>query len=53
MVEELEEAIDKFKNNKESELDNIIVELIKSSKPALINILHKIIQKGWETETIS
>jgi hypothetical protein len=52
-VEELEEAIDKFKNNKESGLDNIIVELIKSSKPVLINILHKIIQKVWETETIS
>jgi hypothetical protein len=44
-VEELEEAIDTLKNNKAPGSDNINTELIKSSKPVLINILHNIIQK--------
>jgi hypothetical protein len=48
-VEEMEEAIDKLKNNKAPGSDDINAELIKSSKPVLINILHKIIQKVWET----
>jgi hypothetical protein len=47
-VNELEKAIDKLKNNKASGLDNINAELIKSSKPVLINIPLKIIQKVWE-----
>jgi hypothetical protein len=51
-VEEMEEAIDKLKNNKAPGSDNINADLIKSSKPVLINILHKIIQKVWETESI-
>jgi sorting nexin-29 len=51
-VEEMEEAIDKLKNNKAPGSDNINADLIKSSKPVLINILHKIIEKVWETETI-
>jgi hypothetical protein len=50
-VEEMKEAIDKLKNNKAPGPDNINAELIKSSKPVLINILHKIIHKVWETET--
>jgi hypothetical protein len=41
----MKEAIDKLKNNKASGSDNINTELIKSSKPVLINVLHKIIQK--------
>jgi hypothetical protein len=51
-VEELDEAINKLKNNKAPGSDKIITELIMSSKPVLIKILHKIIQKMWETETI-
>jgi mannitol-1-phosphate/altronate dehydrogenase len=51
-VHELEEAIYKLNNNKASGLDNINAELIESSKPVLINMLLKIIQKVWETETI-
>jgi hypothetical protein len=51
-VEELEKAIDKLKNNRVPGSDNINTKLIKSSKHVLINILHKIIQKVWETETI-
>jgi hypothetical protein len=51
-AEELEEAIDKLKNNKAPGSDNINAKLIKNSKPVLINILHKIIQKVLETETI-
>jgi hypothetical protein len=51
-VDELEEATDKLKNNKASGLNNINAKLIKISKPVLINILLKIIQKVWETETI-
>jgi hypothetical protein len=51
-ADELEEAIGKLKNNKASRLGNINAELIKSGKSLLINILLKIIQKVWETETI-
>jgi hypothetical protein len=51
-AEEMEEAIDKLKNNKAPGSDNTNAKLIKSSKPVLISILHKVIQKVWETETI-
>jgi hypothetical protein len=51
-MEELEEAIDKLKNSEAPRSDNINVKLIKSSKPVLINILHKIIQKVRETEKL-
>jgi sorting nexin-29 len=37
----VEEAIDKLKNNKAPESNNINTELIKRNKPILINILHK------------
>jgi hypothetical protein len=50
---ELEEAIDKLKNNKASGLDNINAELMMISKSVPTNILLKIIQKVWETETIT
>jgi hypothetical protein len=47
----MKEAIEKLKNNKAPGSDNINTELIKSSKPVFINVLLKIIQKLWETET--
>jgi hypothetical protein len=47
----LEETTDKLKNNKAPGPDSINAKLIKSSKPVLINMLHKI-HKVWETETI-
>jgi hypothetical protein len=51
-MEELEEAVDKLKNSKAPGSDNINAKLIKSSKPVLINILHKIIQKVGEAEKL-
>jgi hypothetical protein len=40
-VDEMEKAIDKLNNNKAPGPHNINVELIKSSKPVLINILQE------------
>jgi hypothetical protein len=51
-VDEVEEAIDKLKNNKAPGPDNINSELIKIGKVELLKTLHKVVCKVWETENI-
>jgi hypothetical protein len=51
-VDEVEEAIDKLKNNKAPGPDNINSELTKIGKVELFKTLLKVICKVWETENI-
>jgi hypothetical protein len=50
MVDEVEMAADKLRNNRAVGPDNIQSEFIKFGKPILLNALHKIIQKVWTIE---
>jgi hypothetical protein len=51
-LNEVENAIQKLKNNKASGIDLIQAELIKKASPDFVECMYQLIMKIWTTETI-
>lgn len=51
-IDEVAEAIQKLNNNKASGIDNIPAEFIKSGNPPLLQRIHLLIAKIWESEQL-